>query len=554
MTRSRLLRLSAALACLLGSGCDYWKNLTGSKTPDRGTLSIQVTDEWTREPLPGASCRQAGRRDSLQVDAHGAYARPDMPTGRYRLTCRAPGYRDREVEVDVRPGAMQHYPVQLGRKAEDWYPDNPERSISLRYSSGSLRFPGRIQLAATPADTSGLFSYEWTALWAGGTETVKNTDTPSLWMQTPDLDGETAEVRFRLQVSAKLGGENYPLAPREETFYFARNKKPEIRIDAPRGKLIKLGCVEANYDYTVLLSAIDPDGGCQSFSIFSKGTTSSLGPLDIRMNSCPFQQPFTFRLAPFPSVPKDAPPLRRQNELLFRAVDDDGAAVEETFSFETFTNSAPRISITPVRPPEILYPHDTLTFRIDAEDTDGTLHGLTLDWDTEDGPVTYPLYLTGSGQYEKQFNRIAWKTPGKHDIVATVTDGCSITSDTLTLQLQENRVPKLTVEDLGYDNISGEYRIKVSATDADSTLGDDWIEIFVNWNSVLSPAKPPSRAKQFQNLVMGHAYSKDHPYDPVEIIVRASDKYAGTTFHTLEIPRSVILGLTSPPPAGAASR
>lgn len=546
MLRSRLLPASAALACLLGSGCDYWRNLTGSKAPDRGTLTLTVTDEWTKEPLAEAFCLAAGTAESLPMDADGRFTRPDMPTGRYDLTCGAPGYHERRQEADVLPGVGRQYHVKLGRTAAEWYPNHPERQVQMYPMEGSLRFPGRLRLGAFPANDT-FFTYRWTSSVHG----PETSQAPHRWLETPDLGGDESEVEFSVTVVARLGGQTYDVGMARERMTYHRNRKPGIIVDHEPGSNIMLGCLEANYDYNLTLSASDTDGVCRSFSIYSKGTTSSLGPVDLRLDECPFQRTFKFSLAPFPAVPADAAPLRRRNEFVFRAVDDDGAATQDTLAFETFTNSRPKVSISPVKPPDLLYPYDTLSFRIVASDQDGSLHGLTVDWDNEDAPVSYDLHISGSDQYDKQFNRIFWEKPGRHEIVATITDGCSQVSDTLPILIRENQNPRITKQVIGYIQESGEYQIKVSATDADAGPGNDSISLSVNWNTVVGGVTNVPKAQEIRNLTLGRIYPRDHPYETVRIIITALDRYDGSTFDTVTVPRHVVLGLPPGPPAPA---
>src|SRR4051812_9679174 len=68
--------LAAAVAGLLASGCDYWKNLVDDKTVADAELRIKVTDLYTGWNLEDVTCKDAKRGQQWTTDPTGVIFDP----------------------------------------------------------------------------------------------------------------------------------------------------------------------------------------------------------------------------------------------------------------------------------------------------------------------------------------------------------------------------------------------------------------------------------------------------------------------------------------------
>ena len=70
---ARVLGAAAAWA-LVGSGCDFWRNLTEPHKADKVDLVVTVKDAWTGEALPWARCTLDSARANADSEGRVLFA------------------------------------------------------------------------------------------------------------------------------------------------------------------------------------------------------------------------------------------------------------------------------------------------------------------------------------------------------------------------------------------------------------------------------------------------------------------------------------------------
>jgi TonB-dependent receptor len=87
----------------------YWNLFAATK----GKIVGQITDASTGEPLPGANVFIVGTAIGAASDLKGDYRIFNVPPGRYTLRVSFIGYKQKEMDIQIAPGATKELDVQL---------------------------------------------------------------------------------------------------------------------------------------------------------------------------------------------------------------------------------------------------------------------------------------------------------------------------------------------------------------------------------------------------------------------------------------------------------
>lgn len=430
-----LLAVPALLGmlALLAAGCEYLDNLTETKTPDKGDLSVLVVDAWTGETLQLASCGDASGSWSERADGTGHVAKPGLTTGTHDILCSCTGYFERTYKVDVKLAGTGTTTVSLARMGGDfWYPEE-RRRVSFELLDGNLRFPGKMRLQAYPADSTGIFQYDWTSSYhknlAGFTKSI-------LSLSTPTQTADTLEVALTLRVRATLAGRTYDVGNDSQVFVIKRNQLPTLTISRDVQDSIKVGCGTKYLSF--VLYTKDPDGICQSVNLISNDPTSSLGVIN-ETRSCGQGDPVLLQLKAHSSIPGLA--LSRENALIVRVADDNEYR-DSVITLTTFSVLPQEINLVQADTVPENFAQTPLRFRIQASGGNSGFDSLLIDWKDGSKPDTINL---APGHFESSYDKFFMHTfsePGTYEVQATLIDKCdSASSTTLIVPISPKQLP-----------------------------------------------------------------------------------------------------------------
>lgn len=428
------------LLALLMAGCDYWDNLTEPKAVDKGGLSVVIVDAWTGNTLAGATCGDSGKKWTQKADGAGRFARADMETGPLSLVCSSEHYLNRRLEVSVKAGKVASATVAMARKGgEDWYREDATREVALEVAENNGRFPGPMRLQAHPADTAGIFRYEWTSTHHGNLS-GKTGSSISLNTDPQPVDKDTLEITLGLRVMATLADTTYEVGRTSGRVYLQRNQLPAIAFFGNIEDSIKVGCREETDVFRFGLIASDPDGECRSVSITNSDTTSSLGKVQ-SIRACSQGEVLEFPLKGHASGLGVS--LTLKNRLKIRVTDDNGQYQDTVVDFETYSTLPQKISLEQEEVPEKNFPDTSLKFRIKSGSGNSGFSKLFLDW--KDGQKD-TLYLASSRieSFDRSFVH-SFRNPGLYEVEARIIDKCDDTSKvTLIVPVVANQAPAYT--------------------------------------------------------------------------------------------------------------
>lgn len=425
--RPRARILGAAALALLGSGCDFWRNLTEAPKPDTVDLALTVKDAWTGEPLPWARCTLDGSR--ADADAEGKIVFAAVPTGRKSLACSCESYHGRAVKVDAGPGAGRLELAMVRKGFGEWYPEDPVRQLRIDQVGGNYRFPGELVIQASPGDAGRIFHYAWTSTRHG---TLPSTRT--LRIATEALDQDSVEFTLSLTVHAELADTLIEVGKSELAIFLTRNQQPSLAVTYTfQPKRVGTGCDEAYV--TFIYAASDPDGDCSVRFTALEPQDSPLGDLDTLL-ACSDSTTATFTLASHDGLPDWSRP--RSGDVRIRVEDDNGGRRETTLKVATYSNLHPMVSLEQIDPQQENRALDTLRFRLVARDRDAKLTTLTVDWKDGTAPKQYPFaYLQRNDSLDLILPH-SFARAGSYDVEATATDGCKVTvKDTLRILVED---------------------------------------------------------------------------------------------------------------------
>jgi hypothetical protein len=478
--RSRVVAAAASACLLAGSGCDYWKNMTGSKSLDRAALlSLTVRDAWTKEPVR-ATCVDSALDFQETTDAKsGLIRREAAPTGRYSLRCFTdgdPSYFDGSARLDLGPGDSASSVIELARRPGEltWYPGEPGRQVEIWAPDGVLgRVPEKVALQASPSDPDKtMFSYEWYR----DSTLVSRTNSASLVLSLGAAD--TGTKVFSVKVTATPPGHNrYLVGASSNPIEFQRNRKPVFTLDYPEDHVFRAACDEK--EMHLIYTAVDSDGVCRSIRFSTLDATSAMGKLDTTL-AC-IGPPGGLLTIPLFNVTRNLPVAPHPDRFKVSVLDDNGETSDSILKFSTIGNLETRITRIERTPKDRIYTTTDLVVTVAAHDSDSQLTSLLLDWG--DGNQ-----YTFDPAKDSTFTHRYKTAGGPYKINATFTDNCgaSVSRALDRLDVYDNFNPVINI--ISLPDAFPAVRFNVELLDQDLELRTDSLTLAVDWGDA-SPWK-----------------------------------------------------------------
>lgn len=429
--RFRLLGLAAA-AGALGTGCEFWSNLTGGKTADRADLEITVRDAFTGAPMPGVSCTLAVDSRAAESDAEGRIRWEAVPTGPGKVRCGEVLYHPAEADVGVRRagGAATVEMARLG--GASWYDEDSLRvGLTVSEVAGGLRYPGGVlRLRATPARSDGKLVYQWSSTAPRPEPPRTRTETPEVLVRNGDMPGDLIEDHLVVKVVARLGDTVYEVGTDTLILPLARNRKPGIVLATPAWadtQKVRV-CGERPRAPGLAFTASDPDGSCRKVRLRSLRANSSLGSYFVEVDCDKLPRGFRPPLNMSSLAGEVSPDIL--NVLGIEVEDDNGDTALVQLAFITNPNLLPKLELVPLGAGTGLRAGEPLELRLSVRDEDNPVAPAVVDW--RDGTTSrYQPLDDRANQGDTTFTHVYAKE-GDYVITARAWDACG---DTAALDL-----------------------------------------------------------------------------------------------------------------------
>lgn len=535
----RLLGLAAAWA-LLGSGCDYWRNLTEPKKAEKVDIILSLKDAWTGEALASARCAVDGA-EAVNADAEGRIHFPAASTGRKSVACTCASFHERALTLEALPD-QGRFDVPMARMGgEHWYPDDPTRQVRIEVDSGNLIFPGDLVIGGLPGDTSGkLFQYAWTSTHHTGLRSLAKVP-----VRTGPQPGDLVEFTLHLTVTATLAGRTYEVGTDSQSFTLAKNRPPIVKATftpAPPDTLrVGAGCQEQTANLGLM--ALDPDGDCR-VRVHSRVAASPLGIIDTTA-VCHQNLQFVFPIASHEGWPDRSFPSN--GTLQVDVYDGNGGKAETTLTVSTISNQHPYIEIEQLDAKPYNLTDQWMKFRIFARDRDTkNMQVVKVDWKNGEAVTYYNARLKGKDFLEDTLQTI-WRQPGAYSVEARVEDACGVAhTDTLSIELVDNKVPKVSVSGDRFNPATQEYDVIIEASDGDVASGMDSLIVVLTWGPIVERwIHQDFKAVEGKNIreQVGIPFRPVENATAYEIYVTVSDQFLGTASDTLRLTPKEAFGL-----------
>jgi hypothetical protein len=543
-----LRRLGAAAAvCLLASACDYWHNLVGEKTITKTRLALVVRDAWTRDPISGAECGDESRSLRSASDGQGRIEVPDAGTGAYAVTCSAQYYypASKPFAVGVAGAEVTVYLARRG--GSEWYPDDTARQIRFPASAPLIRFPGHVRIATLPADSIGIFRYEWsfrenprfnqpiTAAKPG----VPNLDLVIDPRQAPVPEADEATV----VVYADLLGPDslYVVGTYTMNFAWVRNKLPTFTLINTPPKFPHVGC-QLDQPLSVHFSAMDSDGTCEKVVFFTRDSNSSLGPVHVE-KQCSDKKSVPFPLTNAVDAKGRDQPDTVDNKLYVEVWDDNQESRLDSITFQTIDNVLPAANGGRVNPRPAYFRNSEVRAWIEGLDADGPVYEFQIDWGDGTPRISPPLKDDNTHSLRDTVSHV-YRDTGTYTITNYVFDNCPDTAfyvfpERDRIRVRDNTKPKIYLDTLGY-SAGDSLLFKISLTIVDRDIDDDidsLKEVIVDWGEGPSDTLSTRRGISLTNETRSHRYlTKPRDGSFYKMRVQATDSQNGLDLANRLIP------------------
>jgi hypothetical protein len=319
------------------------------------------------------------------------------------------------------------------------------------------------------------------------------------------------------------------------------NIKPTLKILNTPSPSIQVGCGDNPVYLNLLLTAGDADGTCDSITLISTATSSSLGVIHQRQN-CLDTNNIKLQLSnPF----SDSTGLGLEraltvtNHLKITVWDNDHGTHDTTISFVTRSNIVPKISIVKTDARAIFSNSDPVRFHVLATDEDSRLERMTLNWGDGTNRTT-ELEFLGIDTLAKDFTH-QYPHPGEYTVSATIKDICgAITNANLgsTVFLQADDIPRIAIGNPGYTQADSlYYRMDLTVSDNDLESGQDTLSLAIDWGDGKKESlRPdPSGSGITFKKQLKHVYAQPPPDSAYRFSIGVDDLYGGHADSTLNI-------------------